>query len=173
MPSCKDGLSPVQKLFGTPVQDSLPAHRCSFQPCWQKQLEEAETQAKLSLEKTQDFYNLHAHNLPDIRIGSHVALQHPQTKMWDIYGTVVDVRPHRRYFIKTQNGRILTRNRRFLHHRTATSLFPSPKPVLLEQSQNTPLQVEQSPTIETPSTPRHSGRTCQVPKRLIEDPTWP
>ena len=109
-PSHKDGLSPAQKLFGTPVQDSLHAHCRSFLPCWQKQPEDAETQAKLSQEKTQDFYNLHVHNLPDIGIGSHVALQHPQTKMWDIYGIVVDVSPagHRRYFIKTQNGRILS-----------------------------------------------------------------
>ena len=79
---------------------------------------------------------------------------------------------HRCYFIKTQNRRILTCNRRFLCHQTATSLFPSPKPVLLERSQNTPLQVEQSPTIETPSIARHSGRTRQAPKRLIEDATW-
>jgi len=92
--------------------------------------------------------------------------------MWVIYGTVVDVGPYCRYFIKTQNGRILTCNRRFLSHRTATSLFPSPKPMLLEQSQNTNLQVEQSPTIETPLIPRHLGCTRQAPKRLIEDPTW-
>ena len=28
-PSCKDGLSPAQKLYGRPIQDTLPAHRRS------------------------------------------------------------------------------------------------------------------------------------------------
>ena len=60
--------------------------------------------------ETQAFYNLHAHYLTDIGIGSHVALQPPQTKMWVIYGTVVDVGHHLHYFIMTQNGRILTHN---------------------------------------------------------------
>ena len=34
-PSCRDGLSPAQKLYGHPVQDTLPAHHCSFSPQWQ------------------------------------------------------------------------------------------------------------------------------------------
>ena len=93
--------------------------------------------------------------------------------MCDIYGTIVDVGPHRHYFIKIQDGRILTRNRHFVCHRTATSLFPSPKPVLREQSQNTPLQVEQSPTIGTSLITHHSCRTRQAPKRLIQDLTRP
>ena len=170
-PSRKDGLSPAQKLFGTPVQDSLPAHHRSFLPCWQKAVTEAETQATNSLEQTQAYYNLHAHTLPDIGIGSRVALQHPQTKMWDIYGTVVDIGPHRRYFIKTQNGRILTRNRLFLRRRTATSLLPSTTPAPPEQPQQTFPQ--QSTSAEVCSSPRHSTRTHQAPKRLIEDPNWP
>ena len=29
-PSRKDRLSPAQKLYGNPTQDTLPAHRCSF-----------------------------------------------------------------------------------------------------------------------------------------------
>ena len=52
--------------------------------------------------KAQKYYNQHTRHLPDIRIGSSVALQLPHTKMWDIYGTVVDIGPHRHYFVKTQ-----------------------------------------------------------------------
>ena len=33
--SKKDRLSPVQKLYGCSVQDTLPAHRRSFAPQWQ------------------------------------------------------------------------------------------------------------------------------------------
>ena len=35
IPSCKDGLSPAQKLLGQPIQDTLPAHRRSFSSEWQ------------------------------------------------------------------------------------------------------------------------------------------
>ena len=35
-PSRKDDLSPAQKLFGRPVQDTLPAHRRSFCSEWQQ-----------------------------------------------------------------------------------------------------------------------------------------
>ena len=110
-PSRKDGLSPAQKLFGQPIQDTLPAHRCSFSPEWQKCMNEAEQQATNVSDQSETFYNPHAHSLPYIHVGSTVALQNPQTKLWDIYGTVVAVGPHRRYHIKTLSGHILVRNR--------------------------------------------------------------
>ena len=59
-------------------------------------------------------YNNHAWTLPEITIGAHVALQNRETKRWDIYGTVTTIGPQRRYFVKTQSGRVLVRNRRFL-----------------------------------------------------------
>ncbi len=31
-------------------------------------------------------YNQHASQLPDLRVGNHVALQHPTSKMWGTYG---------------------------------------------------------------------------------------
>ena len=47
-PSRKDSLSPAQKLYGHPVQDTLPAHRRSFAPEWQH---------KFQLPKWQSFYS--------------------------------------------------------------------------------------------------------------------
>ena len=35
-PSCKDGLSPAQKLLGQPIQDTLPAHRRAISSDWQR-----------------------------------------------------------------------------------------------------------------------------------------
>ena len=35
-PSRKDGQSPAQKLYGRPIQDTLPAHRRLFSPEWQR-----------------------------------------------------------------------------------------------------------------------------------------
>ena len=121
-PSHKDGTSPAHKLFGHPIQDSIPAHHRSFAPEWQKNTQEAEQQATETLAQSKEFYNSHAHSLPDIQVGSKVALLNQQTKLWDIYGIVVSIGPNRRYFVKTQSGRILVRNRRFLRRHTPASL---------------------------------------------------
>ena len=113
----KDGLSPVQKLFGRPVQDSIPTHRRSFPKEWQHAAREADQKEVHTREETKYSYNLHARSLPDITVGSHVTIQNPESKMWNIYGTVVDIGPHRRYYVKTHSGRIFVRNRRFLRRR--------------------------------------------------------
>ncbi len=39
-PSKRDGLSPVQKLFGKPMQDTIPAHHRVFAPQWQHSTQE-------------------------------------------------------------------------------------------------------------------------------------
>ena len=49
-------------------------------------------------------YNAHAQQLADIQLGANVALQNPRTELWDIYGTVVNISPHRRYSVKIQSG---------------------------------------------------------------------
>ena len=168
-PSRKDGLSPAQKLFGHPIQDTLPAHRRSFAPEWQKSTEEAEQQAIKTTEDTKSFYNAHAHSLPDINVGSHVALQNQMTKLWNIYGTVVAIGPHRRYHVKTNGGRVLVRNRRFLRHRTPASL-------LLCTPEHNAATIPSPPAPQVPghlTETRHSQRPCKCPSRLIEDPSWP
>lgn len=182
-PSRKDGLSPAQKLFGRPVQNTLPAHRRSFAPEWQRSTQEAEQQATHTLQQSETFYN--AHNLPDIQIGSTVALQNPQTKLWDIYGTIIDIGPHRRYYIKTHSGRVLVRNHRFLCHRTPATLhsphtavrcpntaqFPSsPRPL---QENQLPHTTSPTPAHQEPSNHiRRSERPHKPTRRLIEDTSW-
>ena len=94
-PSRRDGLSPAQKLFGKPIQDSIPAHHRIFAPQWQKAFVEDHF---FNITSTEDYYNQHAHPLPEITVGTNVAIQNPTTKRWDIlYGTVVAVGPYRRY----------------------------------------------------------------------------
>ena len=41
-PSARDGLLPAQKLFGHPMQDTIPAHPRSFSQEWQQTKEETE-----------------------------------------------------------------------------------------------------------------------------------
>ena len=98
-PTRKDGFSPAQKLFGHPVQDILPAHRRSFAPEWQHNTTEAEQQTDVTLQSSAKFYNTHAHTLSDIYVASHLAIQNPRSKLWDIYGIVIEITSHRRYYI--------------------------------------------------------------------------
>ena len=62
-PSQKDGQSPAQKLFGRPMQDTLPAHRRSFAPEWQRSTIEAEQLAANTLAHSESYYNAHAQQL--------------------------------------------------------------------------------------------------------------
>ena len=160
-PSRRDGLSPAQKLLGKPVQDTIPAHRRAFAPQWQKASTNLDKQDPESSNTVinQHYYDLHAHPLSDIQIGSNVAIQNSTTKRWDIYGIVTHIGPYRQYHVKTSSGRILIRNRRFLRRR-----IPATPPAL------------QSPAIppETPAPPprpplRHSFRTHQKPLRYVEE----
>ena len=166
-PFRKDGASPAQKLFGHPVQDSLPAHQRSFSPEWQRKTAETEKQLANTLEDSTKYYNTHSHPLPDIHIASNVAIQNPQTKLWDIYGTVTEIGPHRRYYIKTHSGCVLVRNRRFLRRRVpppCSTMNPTVNPSMdTNQDTSTP---QQNPL------PRRSSRTRNPPQRLIIDPSW-
>jgi len=128
-------------------------------------------------------------DLQDIQVGSTVALQNPRTKLWDIYGTVVNISPHRRYSVKTYAGRVLVQNRRFLRFRSPASTIthdggspqlPTPtqpagrvqNPILPQNSSLQGASIQHSQTLP-PRAPRRSERTRRPPQRLIEDPQWP
>ena len=63
---------------------------------------EAEKQAVAVRSKVEEYYNQHSHTLPDINIGSHVAIQNNDTKRWEIYGVVTAIGPNRRYCQNTK-----------------------------------------------------------------------
>ena len=56
IPSRKDGQSPAQKLYGRPIQNTLPAHHCSFAPEWQQSALEAEQLAAYTLAQSESYY---------------------------------------------------------------------------------------------------------------------
>ena len=121
-PSRKDGLSPAQKLYGHPIQDILLANSRSFAPEWQHSTAEATDHANTTLENNRQYYNSSAHPLPEIKVGTNVAVQDPRTKWWDTYGIVTAIGHQRQYYIKTQKGGTLIRNRRFIRHRVSDSV---------------------------------------------------
>ncbi len=49
-------------------------------------------------------------------MGPQVAIQNSITKLWDIYGVVIDIGPHRRYYIKTTSGQVLVCNKKNLNN---------------------------------------------------------
>ena len=157
-PSAKDGQSPAQKLYGHPVQDTIPAHGWSLDSTWQHSKEEATR-----------YYNQRVHTLPDIREGSHVAIQHPRTKVWDTYGIVTYVGPHRQYYVKTRTGAVLKRNRRYLRRRVPTSI-----PQQERSTGSTPSQPAQdtSPILTPQPPPRRSTQPRKPIQQLVEDPSW-
>ena len=80
-----DNLSPAQKLFGRPIQDTLPAHNRAFTPEWQRSAEETEAAAASHLAYSENTYNMHARELPEIRTGSCVVILNPCTKACSVY----------------------------------------------------------------------------------------
>ncbi len=88
-----------------------------------------------------------------------MAVQNHDTKRWDIYGTVTDVGQHRRYFIKTQSGRVLARNRPFIRRRVPTSI-----PATAHQ------EPEHNPSSHPHDVaPRRSARPSRPARCLIEE----
>lgn len=68
------------KLFGKPVQSSLPAYRRAFSEQWQCSTAEAEKQTIAVKSKVEDYYKQHSCTLSDIHMGSDVAIQNSDTK---------------------------------------------------------------------------------------------
>jgi len=113
-PSRKDGLSPAQKLYGHPIQDTLTAHHKSFEPEWLQSKMVTNAKSTAYLESSRRYYNTTTHSLPEIVVGTNVAVQNPQTKLWDTYGMATAISPQRQYHIKTSRGTVLIKNRQFI-----------------------------------------------------------
>ena len=164
MPCRKDGQSPAQKLFGHPVQDSIPTHCRSFALEWQKLANKVEKAAHSTEVKAQASYNQHAHDLTDLKVGNPVAVQNSLSNLWDIYGTIASIGPHCWYFIKTQSGCVLVRNRRFIRKRLPLSIGAP--------DNESTIQTPEDRSVCLPKEPRRSSRRTRRPDYLLEDPTW-
>ena len=128
------------------------------------------------------FWCCHPHFGKGALTGLHVAIQNDTTKRWDIYGVITEIGPHRRYYVKTTSGRVLTRNRRFLRRRVPWSPPPTSRPE--DRSTHTGDRSTRPGYRSTrrstrprnppapPPTQRSSQRRHNKPKRLIEEITF-
>ncbi len=121
-PCGRDGLSPAQKLYGHPTQDFMPAHRRAFAPEWQKSQGEIQETIDHKDTTAKQYQDQRAHSLKELTVGTNVAIYNPSNKLWNIYGTIVQIGAYSRYRIKTEAGRILVRSRRFIRRRSSESL---------------------------------------------------
>ena len=57
--------------------------------------QEAKQQAEATLKESQRYYNIGAHALLEIQVGTNVAVQDHRTRLWDTYGVVTAIGPQR------------------------------------------------------------------------------
>ena len=162
-PTQMDGASPAQKLYGHPIQDTIPVHNRAFAPEWQKRLDCIDQKRNASIESSKTYYDVHSRKLPDLLVGTQVAVQNAETGQWDVYGVVFHIDRFRKYLVKTKCGRILERNRRFLKKRN----------IILPIEETTQIIQNDNDVSETESYPRRTRCSHVKPQRLIEDPNWP
>ena len=156
------GASPAQIIFNRPVRDCLPAHRRSFSPEWQQSADVLEKRARRSKDLQIEHYNKKTRPLEPLTIGQHVAIQHPDTKLWATPGVIVEVGPNRDYLVKTPSGRVFRRNRRFLRRRI---------PVMPGPATTTPTTTSSGSTRGTlPPSAAAAARSGPTPRRQRRPP---
>ena len=110
-----NGFSPSQLLFGPPLRSQVLANPRSFKQEW-RNLRNTNDQAASSLAaKAWQQHDQQAKPLPVLKHGTVVRVQHPHSKRWDTVAEMIEMkRSSRSYGVKTESGRVLWRNRRFL-----------------------------------------------------------
>ena len=94
-------------------------------------------------------------------------MQNRESKLFDTYGAVIfiDIK-FRKYSIKTDNGGMLIRNRKFIRKRVPRSLKMSDPDLRPKHVYN----VDSSSDL---SISRRPHRNANPPRRLIEGENWP
>ena len=172
-PNRRDGLSPAQKLYGRQVQDTLPVHRRALRDLSKTELVMAEERALLHDEKAAKYYNMHSKTRPDLEVGQLVAVFNESTKRWNIYGKIVEKISSRRYMIKTRNGIVLTRNKKYIRARLPLDLDKHNDSDAIEATESGAAIGMMKPQ-ENPDTEGalQLSRPRRKPERLIEDDNW-
>ena len=172
-----DGLSPAQVVYGHPVRDTLPVHKRAFAPEWQRSIKEADERAATIHHRLEHMYNRTAHELPQLAVGTKVAVQDHRTRKWDKYGTIVEVGRNRDYMIRLVSGRVWRRNRRFLRRRYPVANPDPPNPVpnpIVQPLARAPIPHEHLPTAAVPPPPANTtGGTPRLPTRPPPPPVPP
>ena len=69
------------------------------------------------MKSSKKYYDMHPRKLPNLPAETQITLQNVKTGRGDMYCVVVHNERFQKYFDKTESGRVLERNRRFLRKR--------------------------------------------------------
>ena len=149
------GQSPAQAVFGRPLASFLFASHRAFSPEYQITAEKIDSATDKFKEALTARYNKSARPLPALRIGQHVCIQDPATKLWSRVGVIVAIGQRRDYYVKLPSGRVYWRNRRFLrpYHPTVstpTHGIAQSNSETTENSASGPSNIERNLTTEPP-----------------------
>ena len=112
------GQSPSEIVFGRSMRSSLPALTHSLEPPETPEKREREEKVLALQEKKEQEFNSKTRALPKLAIGTRVFIQDQRSKKWDTTGVVVAIGERRSYDVRLENGKVWTRNRRYLRPRT-------------------------------------------------------
>ena len=116
---------------------------------------------------------MHSKTRPDLEVGQLVAVFNESTKRWNIYGKIVEKISSRRYMIKTRNGIVLTRNKKYIRTRLPLDLDKHNDSDAMEATESGAAIGMMNPQ-ENPDTEGalQLSRPRRKPERLIEDDNW-
>ncbi|UYV71250.1 PKN2 [Cordylochernes scorpioides] len=155
-----EGRSPAQIVFGAPTRTKLPLHRSQFAKEWRTRISECDQRAQNLRQKALKRYNRNAKPLSHLEVGAIVLVQDHRTKHWTLLAEVLEQLPRgRSYLIRTDAGRLLRRNRRFLR-----PFVPPPYTTPPNSAQH---QQTLSPRTREPN-PRYSNYVGSVPSPNLQ-----
>ena len=181
------GRSPAEIVFGRPLRDDLPTHPSRFNPPLSRLQHDqdgpmshrpTETPADRRESRrhaAKQWYDQHAHDLPEFPEGTRVRVQDVRTKRWDRCGVVVRVGPYRRYRVRFDDGGEVDRNRCHLRKRHALyPMYPVPQSERTASKPTSsgvaaPRAVRQGEARQERALPRRSSRERRPVRRLIEE----
>lgn len=156
----KDGISPAQRLFGRPTRTRLPISPMCFEKSIRERLRQADLKAEELRKKAKARHDRRSRKLERLKTGDIVRIQNPSTRVWDVFGKILECFPNgRSYMIRTETGRLKWRNRKFLRRVQHQEMMDPEKT-------NPDTKNNDSDTLEQPQRVRRSARKRRAPKRF-------
>ena len=121
-PFCSTGIRHHEKMVyhqhktvWPPIQDTLPAYHSSFALEWQHsdQVCSNTTDRGYTGRKSKVLQH-RSKSLPEIQVGTNVAVQDHKTRLQDTYSVEIAIGPQYQYHVKTQKGSVLVHNQCFI-----------------------------------------------------------
>jgi len=154
------GRSPAEILYGRNLRDGVPQPKEAYLPQHQAAIQrrcQAIKDHKLGLQKPDQ--------LKPLSVGQRVAIQDRTTNQWDRFGAIESIGRRRTYYVRTDSGALLWRNRRFLKPVPCnTSSTPNSSPAPNPGSNSPSRKSNANPGTPTPL--RRSSRIRRQPDRF-------